>query len=636
MKCVGFGKPPRITCKRERSKRCAASAAWGWRPKPEPKPPGIPGAPPPPEGTPEYHEWAERYAHLRPDTQAEVARARASRGGGKSPTRPGEAKAEERFADNAPPRTYDPERAKAAANEIMEEKKLGFQDPSPTQAPASWDKAAWQQQDYAQMAHAREVAENLQASQAEAAETPWWRRAWHAITHPGETVQKALITLGQHSPLARQAIVKTAEAVWSLTDTQRNPIVAGFAQTLQEGVQGLAFAAQSTVMLTRETITHAWQGDWQGAQKYGRALWHGVVQGWLKESARAVGEMVVNIVNPKNWWETGKVWWESVKGWWSGERGGWDALFTTLNLVALALGLYTGGRALYLRASARLQPATVVVESVESQAAEAPALAGGAGDEVAQLAAQYGDDVLFLVEQYGDDVLFLVEQYGDDVLRVVEGWEKAPPADVPPDWTARIANDAIALRATRALTQGVPQPVLVEAAQQMKMALLRGEGVPPLQEILPPEAFQYIDEIARAQVFGEGEHLIIGRYAGQNAGYIGTARAEGGLYYNTHPEVYATLKAAFGDQTGDVAWLINQRVLELYAYEKPPVFLNRNIPAEIEEVKNVWKNPSTTAHTNARFLEIRWLRLQGFEMEPILNEKGDTIGFQFVPPEGKP
>jgi len=37
--------------------------------------------PPPPEGTPEYHEWAERYAHLRPDVQAEVARVRASRGG---------------------------------------------------------------------------------------------------------------------------------------------------------------------------------------------------------------------------------------------------------------------------------------------------------------------------------------------------------------------------------------------------------------------------------------------------------------------------------------------------------------------------------------------------------------------------
>ncbi len=62
-----------------------------------------------------------------------------------------------------------------------------------------------------------------------------------------------------------------------------------------------------------------------------------------------------------------------------------------------------------------------------------------------------------------------------------------------------------------------------------------------------------MDEIARAQVFGEGEHLVIGKYDGQTAGYIGAARTEEGLYYNTHPEVYATLKATFGDQAGDVA-----------------------------------------------------------------------------------
>ena len=110
------------------------------------------------------------------------------------------------------------------------------------------------------------------------------------------------------------------------------------------------------------------------------------------------------------------------------------------------------------------------------------------------------------------------------------------------------------------------------------------------------------------------------------------------MYYNTHPKVYATLKAAFGDQAGDVAWLINQRVLELYVYEKPPVFLNRNIPdvaAEVEKVVKVWENPAT-GPTNARFLEIRWLRSQGFEMEPILNENGNTIGFRFVPLDEMP
>ena len=51
----------------------------------------------PPEGTPEYHEWAERYAHLRPDVQAEVARVRASGGGDKSTARPEGARGRARF-----------------------------------------------------------------------------------------------------------------------------------------------------------------------------------------------------------------------------------------------------------------------------------------------------------------------------------------------------------------------------------------------------------------------------------------------------------------------------------------------------------------------------------------------------------
>ncbi|RME60751.1 hypothetical protein D6779_01615, partial [Candidatus Parcubacteria bacterium] len=182
---------------------------------------------------------------------------------------------------------------------------------------------------------------------------------------------------------------------------------------------------------------------------------------------------------------------------------------------------------------------------------------------------------------------------------------------------------------------------LVEAAQTMKSALMTGEGVPTVEESVPPEVFRLIDEIARNQVFGEGERLVIGKYDSQQTGYIGAARSGGGLYYNTNPAVWNALQEAFGPQAGEVAWLINQRVLELHAYEEPPVFLNRGLSAsalqdEIGKMEYVWRNPSDTELTNARFLEIRWLRAQGFEMEPIFDEAGNTIGFRFVRPGGKP
>ncbi len=34
---------------------------------------------------------------------------------------------------------------------------------------------------------------------------------------------------------------------------------------------------------------------------------------------------------------------------------------------------------------------------------------------------------------------------------------------------------------------------------------------------------------------------------------------------------------------------------------------------------------------DARFLEIRWLRSQGFVMRPIYDDSGELIGFQFYP-----
>ena len=232
------------------------------------------------------------------------------------------------------------------------------------------------------------------------------------------------------------------------------------------------------------------------------------------------------------------------------------------------------------------------------------------------------------------------ERSAVDIARLA--WEDVLPKDVPPDVAARLPADAEAVQDVARLVKLAKEegmaPRLVESVRAMKEALAAGERVPSVEESVPPEVFRLIDDIARNQIFGEGDRLVIGKYESQQTGYIGAARSGGGLYYNTNPAVWNALEEAFGDQAGDVSWLINQRVLELYAYEKPPEFLNKDISdvaAEIKKVKQVWKTPSK-GPPNARFWEIRWLRSQGFEMEPILDEVGNTIGFRFVPPGGEP
>ena len=121
--------------------------------------------------------------------------------------------------------------------------------------------------------------------------------------------------------------------------------------------------------------------------------------------------------------------------------------------------------------------------------------------------------------------------------------------------------------------------------------------------------------------------MALGLHAGRENGYIGTGRYDGGLYFETNPAVWETLKATFGDQAGDASWLINQRVLEVTAYEKVPEFLNRSLPSEdldieLANVGDIWDDPSINL-TNARYFEIRWLRAEGFEIKPIYDEFGD-------------
>jgi len=304
----------------------------------------------------------------------------------------------------------------------------------------------------------------------------------------------------------------------SMNDPVRNPVTAGFAQSLRAGAAGLAYGVRMTWTLGAETVASLVRGDWENAKRYGSVLAEGIVKGWLWGTIRTAALLVwggIKMTTPLGLFETVPTWWKAVKGVWEGKRGKWDVLLTSLFLAANVIGMAgvaTGS--LQMAKGSRVEPMP----------------ADSAWVEVAR-----------------------------------QGWEAADPKDVPSDWALRLPQDATAIRAVQRLASTAPKEALIGASQQVKAALLNGEQVPPLEEILPPEAFQYIDEIARAQVFGEGEHLVIGKYAGQDAGYIGAARTEGGLYYNTHPEVYATLKAAFGDQAGDVAWLINQRVLELYA-----------------------------------------------------------------------
>ncbi|MCI0614362.1 hypothetical protein L0244_15355, partial [bacterium] len=86
-----------------------------------------------------------------------------------------------------------------------------------------------------------------------------------------------------------------------------------------------------------------------------------------------------------------------------------------------------------------------------------------------------------------------------------------------------------------------------------------------LTSLRSPEALAKISEIAANSIHGNGSRFVIGvwdetlEYSG---GYVDYARRHGGLYYNSHQNVYNDLLSKFPkEEVDEYLWKVNQNVL---------------------------------------------------------------------------
>lgn len=59
---------------------------------------------------------------------------------------------------------------------------------------------------------------------------------------------------------------------------------------------------------------------------------------------------------------------------------------------------------------------------------------------------------------------------------------------------------------------------------------------------------------------GAGERFVIGPWVSHAGGYVGDARLDGGVFFETHPEIYRRIVERFGEgspQVQDILWRIN-------------------------------------------------------------------------------
>ena len=186
---------------------------------------------------------------------------------------------------------------------------------------------------------------------------PWWQKAgdwlqqkvvqpvqqgWNTITHPGQSLENALVQWGAHSSTGYNVIRGLASMTASMNDPERNPVTAAFGQALRDGIAGFSYGVRSTIDLARRTGSSLLKGDWEGVRRYGGALLEGTVKGWIWGSIQTVGHLAwgaIKTVTPIGLFETVPAWTNALQEARAGKRGGWDVALTSLFLMANLIGI---------------------------------------------------------------------------------------------------------------------------------------------------------------------------------------------------------------------------------------------------------------------------------------------------------
>lgn len=73
---------------------------------------------------------------------------------------------------------------------------------------------------------------------------------------------------------------------------------------------------------------------------------------------------------------------------------------------------------------------------------------------------------------------------------------------------------------------------------------------------------QQLADMSTHYVGANPDRVVLGKFGGQEGGYIGEARAHGGIYYDTGPDVWAALTRGLSDTDAtDLAWQANENFL---------------------------------------------------------------------------
>ena len=218
-------------------------------------------------------------------------------------------------------------------------------------------------------------------------------------------------------------------------------------------------------------------------------------------------------------------------------------------------------------------------------------------DDAVDIVNAYGDEGVAILQKYGDDAVGLVKQYGTPAVKVLTsvGPEAAETLlktldDDVLDYAIKEGPDAVEAlslwSADELETHGAELALRAKKDAKVLSDVKKLIALGPIDpKHLTDEQRVLIDAIAAnsTQYADEGQ-VVLGKWVDISNGFVETAQDTGSVHYNPHPEMWNLLGGLGQENQGEVAWLINQQVVQTGINNGLPFEYTLNgVPAKIVE-----------------------------------------------------
>jgi hypothetical protein len=273
-------------------------------------------------------------------------------------------------------------------------------------------------------------------------------------------------------------------------------------------------------------------------------------------------------------------------------------------------------------------------------------------DDAVDIINAYGDEGVAILQKYGDDAIGLVKQYGTPAVKVITsvGPEAAETLlktldDDVLDYAIKEgpeAVEALSLWSANELeTHGAELALRAKKDAKVLSDVKKLIALGPIDpKHLTDEQRVLIDAIAAnsTQYADEGQ-VVLGKWVDISNGFVETAKDTGSVHYNPHPEMWNLLGGLGQENQGEVAWLINQQVVQTGINQGLPFeFTLNGVPAnsvknEITAIQAIFSGKTSTEITRIlksesmpiRMREIQELQKAGYEF--IFDEVNNSYIF---------